>query len=51
MRLLVLFLAVAALVLFLIGFFRWDERLPINATAGGLFCTVLAGLLHFGEAS
>lgn len=48
MSIVVVFLAVAALVGFIIGFFRWDQSMPVNTTAGGLFCALLAGLLHFG---
>lgn len=51
MSLVVIILAVAALILFAIGFVKWDQRMPVNATAGGLFCAMLAALLHFGGAN
>jgi hypothetical protein len=46
MRLLALVLAIAGLIGFLIGFFRWDQRMPVNTTAGGLFCITLAAIIE-----
>lgn len=48
MSLVVMILAIVALIGFAIGFLRWDQNMPVNTTAGGLFCAMLAALLHFG---